>query len=279
MNTFSMENFSDFFAVCESAVEPNYGFEIIKEEKRNGVNFLRFRTCLQTFDGRNRNRRLWISRFMQIMLKAKEVLELLREGGVPGENGHPIPTTGKVTVERILTIDPNKVSHIIKSFEWPSENKLYGIVETADDGNGPGDKFRRNILQGFPVSFSTRSLIPQRKNPDGSIDQLGPGRYVTSDRVYVPSHEHAYIDKSVPVKEICKQSTFETVMESFASFTYNHSDKIQNITDGMNIALESATMTQEGLFTMKTNQGQIFISPETKHRQDFLDALQSVSEV
>lgn len=277
MNTFSMDNFLDYFVVCESAVEPNYGFEMIDDSPKNGLKYVRFRACLQTFDKRNRNLRLWYSKFMKIMLRGKEVLELLREGGVPGECGHPVPDVGEATVARILTIDPDRVSHVVKEFIWASENQLDGIIETVDDGEGePGDKFRKNILQGLPISFSTRSLIPQRKHPDGTIDQLGPGRYVCSDRVYVPSHESAYIDKSYPVKNVCKKDTFETVMESFVSFTYDHSEKIKRITDGMSPAMENATMTKDGIFTVPTNEGRVYIAPETKHRQDFYDLLKTM---
>lgn len=276
MKHFSLDNFSDFFVVCESATEPNYGFEMISDKSENGVRFLRFKACLQTFDSRNRNRRLWHSKFMKIMMNAKEVTELLRNGGVPCESGHPIPPTGTASIERILTIDPNNISHVCKKYEWPSDNRMDGIIETIDDGDGPGEKFRRNILQGLPVSFSTRSVIPQRKNMDGSIDQTGVGRYVCSDRVFVPSHEDAYMDKSFPVKDVCKKDTFETVMEGFTSFLYDHSEKIKRITDGMDPAMESAAMTEDGLFTVPTTEGRVYISPETEHRMDFYDALKSI---
>lgn len=276
MKHFSLDNFSDFFVVCESATEPNYGFEMISDKSENGVRFLRFKACLQTFDTRNRNRRLWHSKFMKIMMNAKEVTELLRNGGVPCESGHPIPPTGTASIERILTIDPNNISHVCKKYEWPSDNRMDGIIETIDDGDGPGEKFRRNILQGLPVSFSTRSVIPQRKNMDGSIDQTGVGRYVCSDRVFVPSHEDAYMDKSFPVKDVCKKDTFETVMEGFTSFLYDHSEKIKRITDGMDPAMESAAMTEDGLFTVPTTEGRVYISPETEHRMDFYDALKSI---
>lgn len=140
------DNFLDYSVVIESQTEPNQGFELLHEEKTvNGLSFLRFKACLQTFGSRNRNRRLWLSKWMKMMLAATEVQELLREGGIPGENGHPVPPTGEVTMERILTIDPNNLSHVIKSFDWVGENTLNGVIETIDDGNGPGDKFKRSI--------------------------------------------------------------------------------------------------------------------------------------
>lgn len=277
MNTMTLDNYLDYSIVIENTTEPNTGFEIVKEGKNaEGVSFLRFKTCLQTFGERNRNRRLWLSKWMRIMLQAPEVMELLKEGGVPGEAGHPVPATGEITVERILTIDPNNISHVIKSFNWVGENRLDGEVETIDDVNGPGERFKRNIMQGLPVSFSTRSLIPQRKNPDGTIDQLGPGRYVTSDRVFVPSHNEAYIDKSIPVRNICHKSKFETVMESFVSYVGNHSDKVGRIIDNMDPVMESATMGKNGIYTVKTRDGLVGIYPENKYRNEFASILRSL---
>ena len=278
MNRFMDDNFLDYSIVIESNTEPNQGFEIIGEGKdaNNGLSFLRFKSCLQTFGNRNRNRRLWLSKFMKPMINAPEVQELLRNGGVPGEAGHPVPSTGEVTMERILTIDPNNISHVIKEFIWATDNKLDGIIETIDDGNGPGDKFKRHIMQGLPVSFSTRSIIPQRKNLDGSTDQLGPGRYVTSDRVFIPSHKEAYIDKAIPVKNVCQKDHFETVMESYVSYVANSSDKINRIIDKMDPVMESASMDKNGMLSIKTKEGTAFIYPENKYRREFADLMRNM---
>lgn len=278
MESIYSDKYDDFVVAIESSTEPNTDFEIISEHKgANGsLSFLRFRTCLQTFAERNRNRRKWVSKWMKVMLDTPEIKELLVNGGVPGENGHPVASTGQITMERILTIDPNNISHVIKEFIWPSDNKLDGIIETVDDINGPGAKFRNNILQGLPVSFSTRSVIPQRRNPDGTIDQTGPGRYVTSDRVYIPSHKEAYIDKTVPVKDICKKSKFETVMESYVSFTAEHSGKFNRILDGMDPALESAKIGETGMITIPTSQGTVGIYPELKYRREFADIMSNL---
>lgn len=277
MNRFMDDNYLDYSIVIESNTEPNQGFEMISEGKtENGLSYLRFKSCLQTFGNRNRNRRLWLSRFMKPMINAPEVQELIHNGGVPGEAGHPVPPTGNVTMERILTIDPNNISHVIKEFIWSTDNKLDGIIETIDDGNGPGDKFKRQIMQGLPVSFSTRSVIPQRKNMDGTIDQTGPGRYVTSDRVFIPSHKEAYIDKSIPVKNVCKKDHFETVMESYVSYVVDRSEKVNRIIDDMSPALESATLDKNGILSVKTEQGTAFIYPENKYRREFADLMRNM---
>jgi hypothetical protein len=277
-NTMYLDNYLDYNIVVESATEPNTGFQLLDEKKSpNGdLSYLKFRACLQTFTGRNRNRRLWVTRWTRPMFEAPEIKELLQHGGVPGEAGHPVPPTGEVTIERILTIDPNNISHVIKEYIWPSDTRVDGIIETIDDGNGPGDKFKRHILQGLPVSFSTRSVIPQRKNPDGTIDQTGPGRYVTSDRVFLPSHKEAYIDKSIPVKNICKPNHFETVMESYVSFVTEKSDKMNRILDGMDVAMESASMDKNGMITVPTSEGIVCAYPELKYRREFADIMKNL---
>lgn len=275
MVNFTADDYNDYVIAIESTSEGPV--EIIKDAKNSdGVNFLRFRTCLQTFSARNRNRRRWYSKFSKPMFESPEIKELLREGGVPGENGHPVPATGQVTIERILTIDPNNISHVIKEFIWPNSDKVDGIIETVDDIDGPGSRFRKNILQGLPVSFSTRSVIPQRKNPDGTIDQTGPGRYVCSDRVFLPSHKEAYIDKTIAVKDIVKKDKFQHVMESYSAFVADTSEKVSRILDHMDPVIEQSAMSDSGMISIPTSGGIVGIYPEMKYRNEFYDLMNNL---
>lgn len=272
----NLDDYNDFYIVVESFTENKTKPEILSvSDKSDGLKFLRFRTCLQSFIGRNRNRRDWPLQIMQQMMNAPEVLELLKAGGVPGESGHPIPATGSVTVERIVTIDPNNLSHITKSYEWVGKS-VFGIVETIDDGEGgPGRKFMNNILQGMDPSFSVRSIVPQRKNRDGTIDVTGLGRFITHDRVILPSDPTAYIDKNIPIKNVTTKNNFETVMESYCSFLIDRSDKINRIVDGMQPAMESASLSKDGTFSVRTNQGIAIIKPENKFRNEIRDFMKS----
>ena len=272
------DNYCDFFAVMEQALAPEERqFEILKTDNSNGLSFLRFRSCMQSFTKRNRNARLWPARFMKPMMQTKEILELLRAGGVPGENGHPVPDTGAVTMERILTINPNNLSHIVKQYDWEGDNKVFAIVETLDEGPGsPGYKFMRNILQGIKPAFSTRSIVPQRKNPDGTIDVTGIGRFVCHDRVFVPSHDDAYIDESIPIKNIITKSKFEACMESYVSFVVEKSDKVNIITDGLGAAMESATMDRNGMLSVPIEGGRALLYPENKYRKEFKDFIKTL---
>lgn len=271
------DKFLDYYAVVEQTTDPS-PVQILDFKECNGLNYLRFRAGLQTFGHRNRNRRLWQSSHIKAMLQSDHVPELLSRSGIPGESGHPVPAVGNVTMERILTIDPNNMSHVIKAFEWSGDSKLYGIIETLDEGPGtPGYRFMRNILQKMDPSFSLRSIVPQRKNADGSTDVTGPGRFITYDRVILPSHSEAYIDKSVPIKNIITKSNFETAMESFGMDMIQRSEKVNRIIDNMYPAMESATVDKNGIFSITTEtNGKLFIAPEAKHRNEIRNIMKNL---
>lgn len=257
----------DFYIVMEATSPEGRNIQNMQEVKENGLNFLRFSACLQDFNGYNRNRRKWPAQVIKTMSEAPEVQELIRRGSFVGEQGHPVPSTGKVSVERIMNIDPNRTSHRITKLYWPKPNELHGIIETLDEGPGtPGVKMMRNILQGIQPAFSLRSMVPQRRNADGTIDVIGPGRMICYDRVYLPSHEGAYMDVDVPVKNVVTKPEFETVMESFTQHVMAHSDKIRSIVDKMDPVMESAEFdAKAGLVGVNTKEGRVFVAPETKY--------------
>lgn len=260
----------DYYVVMEQTSPEDNKIQIIADGKKDGLEFLRFSSCLQAFRGLNRNRRDWKSEHIRKMSMDKPVQELLQKGSFVGEAGHPVPMDGKVTIERILTIDPLRCSHRIIELSWPSETELHGVVETLDEGPGtPGYRFYKNIQQGIIPAFSLRSLVPQRKNADGTITVIGPGRMVCYDRVYLPSHEEAYMDVDIPVKNIVSKPQFETVMESYCDFVTSHSDKVRGIVDSFEPAMESACIdTKAGMISVPTQEGRIFVAPENKYRRE-----------
>jgi hypothetical protein len=263
------DKYLDYYAVMEQTTPENAKVDIIDEVHQNGLNYLRFSTCLQDFYGRNRNRRLWKLEQVRTMAAQENVTELIRQKSFVGENGHPVPDSGALTLERIVTIDPNNTSHRIMSLDFKGQ-ELHGVVETLDEGVGsPGYRFMRNILQGIIPAFSLRSLVPQRKNPDGSTDVISAGRMICYDRVYLPSHAKAYMDQEIPVQNIVTKSKFETVMESFTDYVMNHSDKVRYIVDDLDPVMESATIDKNGILGVRTNNlGTIFVSPENKYRRE-----------
>ena len=269
-NNMYNDSYQDYYIVMEATSPEDAKIEILDNHQSDTLNFMRFSTCLQAFRGRNRNRRLWRAEHVRAMLEARPVQELIEKHSWVGEAGHPVPDDGKVTVERILTLDPLRCSHRIISISWPNNEEVHGVIETLDEGPGsPGYRFYRNILQGIIPAFSLRSLVPQRKNADGSTDTIGPGRAVTYDRVYLPSHEEAYMDVEIPVKKVITQPKFEAVMESYTNYMTAHSDKIRSIIDDMEPALESASYDPKAkMVTMQTEEGRVFIDPEMKDRRE-----------
>lgn len=239
--------------------------EIIKEDDK--LNFLRFKTCLQSFGIRNRNKRLWKWETVNDMIEAPHIKELLLKGGLPGENGHPVSSSGPVTFERIGSIDPNNICFLIKSFEWSLDKRfLYGIIDTLDDCGGPGSRFKNHIKQGLLPSFSARSIVGQRKYPNGNIDVFGNGRLICYDRVILPSHEEAYIDESIPIKNIVKNQNYETVLESAMEPIISYLLELPEnyaVLDGLNPSLESARITSDGELTVAVEGGHVII-PQRK---------------
>lgn len=272
-----MANYYDFYALCEAAVESDIrekAFQILGEGKNpdGSLSFLRYQGCLMSVGKRNRNRRLWTKQFVDIMMNAPHVVEQLRRaGGLPGENGHPIPAVGQVSMDRLVTIDPNNLCILLKEWWWNGD-LMYGILETLDQGEGtPGNRMMRNMIQGMAPSHSARTLVPQRHNPDGTIDVTAPGRMVCFDRVIGPSCEEAYIDKSVPVKNIMKKSDFDTAMESFTDYIFSHSEAAKTVIGNMVPAMESSiTLTSDGSFlTADTEKaGRVFVPVERNLRRE-----------
>lgn len=272
-----MPGYYDFFAVMESNVTTEdraKNFQIVSEGKTGSdIDFFRYKACLMTVGKRNRNRRLWQKQHIDIMMNAPHIVEQLKHaGGLPGENGHPIPATGQVTMERIVTIDPNNLAILIKDWWWEGD-KMMGTVDTLNEGPGsPGYRLMRDMMQGIVPAHSARTLVPQRRNPDGSIDVTAPGRMVTIDRVHGPSCEEAYRDISVPVKNIVHKAEFETAMENFTNYALEHSEAVKNVIDNLSPAMESASITKDGMFTVATESaGRLYIPMERNLRNEIAD--------
>lgn len=271
-----MPSYYDFYAVVESAIDSDQvqaSYKILNQGHGidNSLNFLRYQACLMTVGTRNRNRRLWTKPIMDVMMNAPHIVEMFRRaGGLPGESGHPIPPTGQVSMERLVTIDPENLAILIKEWWWDGE-AMMGIVETLDQGEGtPGNKLMKRMLQGMVPAHSIRSLVPQRRNADGSIDVTGPGRFVTTDSVIGPSCENAYLDISIPVKNIIKKAEFDTVMESYTNYALERSEAVKRVIDDMRPAMESAAIDANTGFMGITTEtdGRVFIPMEKKFRKD-----------
>lgn len=276
----------EFWATMEATSGDVKPEDIQVAKTATGLQYIRFTTCLQAFvEEYNRNKRKWKSGFIKTMIQAEIVQELLRAGGVPGEAGHPVPDGSQPTLERICTIDPLKVSHYVKSFEWRNGDKyLYGVVETAAAiGDAPGTRLMAQVLQGITVAFSARTIVPQKKMPDGTTVVLGPGRLIGYDWVYGPSHKEAYQDKSVKVTLVNKNNFdvnyatenalyCDIISDATEAYTENilrNSVNVNYVLDGYDPVLETATVDHNGTFSCKTTEGeQLFIPTEKNFRNE-----------
>ena len=78
---YKADDYNDYVIAIEST--SSGPIEILSDKSSGNssdLKFLRFRTCLQTFSKRNRNRRRWYSKFSRPMFDSKENKELLKKG-------------------------------------------------------------------------------------------------------------------------------------------------------------------------------------------------------
>ena len=196
------------YIIMESALEPMKP-KIIETVNEPNMLFVRFRTCLQSFDCFNRNKRNYYLRPMMEAVKADHIRELLYKGTWCGENGHPDSTD----IKRILSIDMTKICHRIIDLEFVG-NLLYGTIETLND-DAWGKQFTKHILQGLHPSFSLRALAAITKLPDGRGEIRTKPHIVTYDRVILPSHREAYMDNSQPITLVKSAMENVSVEEEF----------------------------------------------------------------
>ena len=208
----------------ESAMEPMKP-KIIETVNEPNMFYVRFRTCLQSFDCFNRNKRNYNLRPMMEAVKADHIQELLDKVTRCGENGHPDSTD----IKRILSIDMTKICHRIIDLEFQG-NLLYGTIETLND-DAWGKQFTKHILQGLHPSFSLRALAAITKLGDGrGIIKTKP-HIVTYDRVILPSHREAYMDNSKPITLVQSATESATIQESYIPEGNTFDDTVHEVNE------------------------------------------------
>lgn len=243
----------DYYAVIESALDGDtiarrYSIDDEPVKRPDGsLSFLRFTACLMRVNCRNRNKRYWGKDHIDAMMRAPHILDYFtKAGGMPGENGHPVPMSGEISMDRLVTIDPNNMAILVKKWWWDGDFMM-GNVETLDQGDGtPGNRMMMNMIQGMVPAFSVRTLVPQRYNADGTIDVTGPGRFVCPDRVNGPSCPDAYMDINIPVKNIITKSEFDLAMESFGAYALERSEAAKHVLNDLVPAMESLKVDTRG---------------------------------
>lgn len=275
------DNLLDYTVLMESVSEPQIEIlsdKPIKTPAGTTVDYLRFKSRLQSFGKRTLNGRLWPVKIVRQMMEAPIPMRMLKQrGGIPCEEGHPVPDSGQATVERIMTIKPEKMCCVVKEHIWDGEKAVDGIIDTLDDAGGPGTRMRNRILQGIVPAFSVRCLVPQRKNPDGTVDVIGVGSFVCHDHVIIDACEDCFMTDGVPLKQIVHTNNIQLATESFTNMLLESSEKVSRIVSDLYPAMESAHMSENGILSVKTEkEGQIFIRPEAKYRAEYADILRSM---
>lgn len=241
--------------VMESVSEPQKPKDL-KVCRDMGLFYLQFRSILQDFGVRNRNRRTYDEDPMVQSLGMPHILELQSKKAWKGEFGHPLSDEPK----RILTIEPKLTCHKINQLHF-SKGMVSGDIETLDDGNY-GTQFTKNILQGMEPAFSLRALAQVLKRPDGSSLVKSRSHVVTYDAVILPSHQKAYRDESVPIKRVIKSamddgnivtesSRVVPILESqIADFIAMESTNVKLVSNVFEVACESMTFTKDLKFAI-----------------------------
>lgn len=234
-------------------LDKNLGFVFIEEQTspevnivknldvidKNGIFYVKFLSCLHSFDVMNRNSRLYQAHNIAECLKTEKILHFLSHGGWYGEMNHPTSKykNQPLSSERILDIDMDNTSHRMLNPHIEG-NLLISNIE-SDAGTNAGMNLARKMVQGFIPCFSCRaiaSLFLNNGKPTVNVRQI-----ITYDWVLYPSHREAeqtninnteFINKSpkyvsfmneytsqdilIPIKDLVKNdSNVQVLMESF----------------------------------------------------------------
>lgn len=240
--------------VMEQTSEPTTP-KIMNVVRQEGVEYVRFRACLQDFNVYNRNGRNYFLEPMKAAWEDDHIRELIANNTFFGENGHPSSSDPK----RIVSIDPNNCCHRIVSKEFVGTS-VFGIVESLNDYNGPGHQLMGHVLQGAKTAFSLRALAPITKIDANRGEIRAKPRIITYDRVVLPSHKAAYqTDEGITMvhestglggitidnKDICVPVN-SSVMESLGDFLVDESRQVQNFINTYDIAYESVSLDSTG---------------------------------
>lgn len=249
----------------------------LREVKNNGLLYVKFDTCLQSFEVKNRNKRIYSGDAVMESLAAPHVQELIRKGAFVSEYGHPIDQS----MHRVTQIDPARVCGRINSY-YRAGNLLKGEFETFDDG-GLGTVLTRRILQGMEPSFSLRAVAKLSRTRNGDNIMNSKAHIVAYDTVVLPSHVEAYRDEtkeiqvvSQPVQESLDMSdmTYEdyafAVNESMLTdFIMEESKNVKLIKNVCEVLPESIKLTSDlKNIILKEGSETYYVKTEEKIKHD-----------
>ena len=186
----------------QTSPEDNVVKNIDVVNKGNGVFYVKFRTCMHSFDVLNRNSRMYEASNIMDCIGSERIQHYLSHGGWYGEMDHPTPMKmgEKLHPDRINLIKMDNTSH---RFLNPTVegNLLMSDVET-DSGTDAGMNLARKMVQGFIPGFSCRA-IASMVNKGGKPVVLCR-KVICYDWVLFQSHREAEQDTSVKNSFISK---------------------------------------------------------------------------
>lgn len=182
----------------------------VKECSKNGLLYLIFDTVLQSFEVKNRNKRIYSGDAVMESLAAPHVQELIKKGSFVSEYGHPLVKD----MSRVTQIDPARVCGRVNSY-YRTGNLLKGEFETFDDG-GLGTMLTRRILQGLEPAHSLRAVAKLSKDRNGNDIMNSRAHIIAYDTVILPSHMEAYRDESKDIR-VVNQPIVATESTEFGS--------------------------------------------------------------
>lgn len=177
------------YVLMENVTEP-VQIRNVRECTNNGLLYLKFDTVLQSFEVKNRNKRIYSGDAVMESLAAPHVQELIKKKSFVSEYGHPLSKE----MSRVTQIDPGRVCGRVNSY-YRSGNLLKGEFETFDDG-GMGTMLTRRILQGMEPAHSLRAVAKLSTNRNGDAIMNTKAHVIAYDTVILPSHMEAYRDES-----------------------------------------------------------------------------------
>lgn len=167
----------------------------------NGIPFVSFDACLQSFDIMNRNQRMYSGQNIWSCIQTEKIQSALKHNGWFSEMDHPYQKYEqlKLTPERMRSIDFNNRCSVIKSPRMQN-NMLYAHIETTPGSENGRGLAADMIAIGYKPMYSVRAIAGM---------QLMNGKpyvivrlLITYDTVNYASHREA--DMVTPGKVVTK---------------------------------------------------------------------------
>lgn len=161
----------------------------VNHVSRDGLFYVEFDACLQSFGVMNRNNRQYIGSNVWENIQTEKIQSLLADNAWYGEMDHPAPNFKgqEFTPERVQRIEMSRRSHKIMRPRMEG-NLLMAHIQTVA-GTDCGVGMAKDILQGLNPRFSARALATMKM--DGGKPTVMVHRLITYDWVLFQSHREA----------------------------------------------------------------------------------------